>query len=485
MSVLLARGAFLETDVASAATCDIGATSTWKVRITGVAAITSFGSSKKRTRIGRFAGALTLTNGANLVVPGGTLTTAAGDRFWAESDTSTPPIWRIISYLRADGKALTPPASGEITGLAAIATTGSASDLGVGTVPDARISGNYTNFGNVTLSGNIITSAATALISPNTIDSSDNKVLQLAGGGAFGTAGNRGSVIQLSGNENAGAGAWFIQAGVNAVTNYMIGGNGTGTNIRIYNGTADANDIGTLFLSGGGDINSSTRGAYLTLYGNEAGGGLAGRFTLSAGGTSTLTSIIGGAAANTSLRIGNATSVSGDSGDLQLYAGGNNLDTTRGAYLALYGNNHSTLAGRVSLIAGDAATTLSIIGGGTTAPVISIRNNSADTADGGAITLAAGGAATDVSRGAYLNLYGNENGQTGNILMAAGSAGGQIKLITSTLVLAAPTTTRAPLNFLTGSAPTSPVDGDMWREDNTNTGLKIRVNGVTKTVSLV
>lgn len=32
--------------------------------------------------------------------------------------------------------------------------------------------------------------------------------------------------------------------------------------------------------------------------------------------------------------------------------------------------------------------------------------------------------------------------------------------------------------------PTTPVDGDIWRQDNTNTGLKIRVAGVTKTITL-
>ena len=30
----------------------------------------------------------------------------------------------------------------------------------------------------------------------------------------------------------------------------------------------------------------------------------------------------------------------------------------------------------------------------------------------------------------------------------------------------------------------SPSDGDIWREDNTNTGLKIRINGVTKTITV-
>lgn len=47
------------------------------------------------------------------------------------------------------------------------------------------------------------------------------------------------------------------------------------------------------------------------------------------------------------------------------------------------------------------------------------------------------------------------------------------------------TTAMAALRLDVGVAPTSPVDGDIWREDNTNTGLKIRVNGVTKTIVLI
>lgn len=52
------------------------------------------------------------------------------------------------------------------------------------------------------------------------------------------------------------------------------------------------------------------------------------------------------------------------------------------------------------------------------------------------------------------------------------------------VTMTAPTTAYASFNLPTGSAPTSPVDGDVWRQDNTNTGLKIRVNGVTKTITL-
>lgn len=59
--------------------------------------------------------------------------------------------------------------------------------------------------------------------------------------------------------------------------------------------------------------------------------------------------------------------------------------------------------------------------------------------------------------------------------------------ITSTgkSLFAAPKTSAASFNLPTGTAPTSPVDGDVWREDNTNTGLKVRINGVTKTIVVV
>ena len=38
---------------------------------------------------------------------------------------------------------------------------------------------------------------------------------------------------------------------------------------------------------------------------------------------------------------------------------------------------------------------------------------------------------------------------------------------------------------LTVVSNTKPKDGDVWLESNTNTGLKIRINGVTKTINLI
>ncbi len=55
----------------------------------------------------------------------------------------------------------------------------------------------------------------------------------------------------------------------------------------------------------------------------------------------------------------------------------------------------------------------------------------------------------------------------------------------ATLVYTADTHTfNGVINLPTQAAPGSPNDGDVWREDNTNTGLKIRINGVTKTITV-
>jgi hypothetical protein len=96
-----------EADIASATTTDIGAATTDKVRITGTTTITGFGTAAAGIRrMGRFAGALTLThNGTSLILPGGAnITTAANDRFEAYSLGSGN--WLVASYTRASGAAV-------------------------------------------------------------------------------------------------------------------------------------------------------------------------------------------------------------------------------------------------------------------------------------------------------------------------------------------------------------------------------------------
>ncbi len=48
------------------------------------------------------------------------------------------------------------------------------------------------------------------------------------------------------------------------------------------------------------------------------------------------------------------------------------------------------------------------------------------------------------------------------------------------LTFAATTTSGASFNLPVGTAPTSPVNGDVWREAETTAGFKIRINGVSQ-----
>ncbi len=57
--------------------------------------------------------------------------------------------------------------------------------------------------------------------------------------------------------------------------------------------------------------------------------------------------------------------------------------------------------------------------------------------------------------------------------------------VTALLHIGAGTTSSAQIRLAVSSAPSAPNSGDIWLESDTNTGLKIRINGVTKTISLV
>lgn len=68
------------TDIASAATIDLDSATGNLVDVTGTTTITAITLSQGLERVVRFTGALTLTNGASLVLPGAAnITTAAGD----------------------------------------------------------------------------------------------------------------------------------------------------------------------------------------------------------------------------------------------------------------------------------------------------------------------------------------------------------------------------------------------------------------------
>jgi len=90
-----------EADLASATTTDIGAQLTNFLRITGTTTITSFGTNYKGPRFLRFEGAVTLTNGSALTLPGGAnITTAAGDALIVvpRATLGTADGWQVVAY---------------------------------------------------------------------------------------------------------------------------------------------------------------------------------------------------------------------------------------------------------------------------------------------------------------------------------------------------------------------------------------------------
>lgn len=92
------KGFSTEVDVASAATCDIGAANAMFLRVTGTTTITSFGANYNGPRFIRFGGALTLThNASTLILPGGvSIVTAAGDTCIAVPIGASG--WQVLFY---------------------------------------------------------------------------------------------------------------------------------------------------------------------------------------------------------------------------------------------------------------------------------------------------------------------------------------------------------------------------------------------------
>lgn len=91
--------------VSSSATIVLNSTTTNYFNITGTTTITGITLAEGVEVTVKFAGALTLTNGANMVnISGANITTAAGDIAVFRGEASG--VVRMIDYVRADGKAV-------------------------------------------------------------------------------------------------------------------------------------------------------------------------------------------------------------------------------------------------------------------------------------------------------------------------------------------------------------------------------------------
>jgi len=159
---------------------------------------------------------------------------------------------------------------------------------------------------NIYLCGDIIASAPDFNIFLNTVDGADTGAILFNAGGGIGVS--RGAQLQLFGNENAGTGIVILEGGdvagaslilrtnhatpniifaTNSINRWQIEGSagilqGTQAVNLISTNTVDAADTASIAISGGGDLGVS-RGAFLQVYGNEAGGGNGGAVVLDGG----------------------------------------------------------------------------------------------------------------------------------------------------------------------------------------------------------
>lgn len=101
----------------------------------------------------------------------------------------------------------------------------------------------------------------------------------------------------------------------------------------------------------------------------------------------------------------------------------------------------------------------------------------------GATSINAGFRGSIPSGNKNWNLY--MDGTAQNYIVGNIGLGSGIPSATARLQIGASTTSLPQLNLVVGAAPASPNDGDIWREDNTITGLKMRQGGVTRTITLV
>lgn len=180
-------------DIASAATINLETSTGDLVDVTGTVTITAITLNEGHERTVRFTGILTLTNGASLVIPGGTRTTAAGD--FAVFRGYAAGAVRCVEYTPATGKATISPAVTDVTGLgtgvAAFLATPSSANLitaltdetgtgsavfsvspaltGTPTAPTAAAGTNTTQL--ATTAGIVAERAATKTLTNTTLDS--------------------------------------------------------------------------------------------------------------------------------------------------------------------------------------------------------------------------------------------------------------------------------------------------------------------------
>lgn len=256
------------TNVASASTVNLGAQASRNLVITGTTTITSFGTAGAADNVPyflRFSGALTLTNGPNLILPGGAnIVTAVGDiAIVIHDDAET---WRIAFYSRAamppliagtsannlvalDGTGKLPAVNGSlltgiktITAVPAIALSGQMSALFTGIPADAR---------RLTLQLNAV----------STITGESDTYIRLGTAGALVTSGYGSGACGLGagvgggyGAAGDGSGIYLLKVPANEMYTGIVTLTRVGTTNTWLSSYVFSRNLGANVIAGGGGI---------------------------------------------------------------------------------------------------------------------------------------------------------------------------------------------------------------------------------------
>lgn len=230
--------------VASSATIVLNSTTTNYFDITGTTSITGITLAEGVEVTAKFAGALTLTNGANLInISGANITTAAGDIAVFRGEASG--VVRMIDYVRASGAPLA---------------------------------------GSSVISQSVFTSSGTWTKPSNLLYA----IVEIVGGGGGGGGSNASSYGGTGGGSGGYARKVFDNSSLSSTETVTIGAAGSAGSSGSSGGAGGNSVFKTLTANGGGGGNCTGAGG---LGGTSSGGDLNATGSSASGGTNTATKI--------------------------------------------------------------------------------------------------------------------------------------------------------------------------------------------------